>query len=390
MRLIIAAGGTGGHLFPGLAVAEELKSRDGKHEIIFLGAKGGIEERVVPRFGHHLELLPSLKGGLFTWNMPSKTLRLCKGYLQARRTILCFDAQVVIGLGGYASVLPILASWGVEVPCMILEQNAIPGRTTRKLAALANEVGLAYMEAAEKLPRSSKVKHVGNPLRRKVADASYASTKRNIAARGPLDDPTLLVIGGSQGARFLNEVIVKAWPKLKKMVPSMRVNLISGPDDADRTRGAFAAAGMRGKVVPYCEEMETLYGQADVVLARAGATTQAELAAFALPSILVPYPYAVDDHQAANARIMRLAGASWSLGQRNLEVDRLAQRIADIVLQPDRRRRMAEAASRLARTEAAATVVDHLECLAGLRPSVTPRVPPSAPFSPDPVRAGVA
>ncbi|HYF48450.1 MAG TPA: glycosyltransferase, partial [Planctomycetota bacterium] len=126
MRLVIAGGGTGGHLFPGLALAEELLARPGEHAVMFMGARGGIEERIVPLHGYRLELLPSLKGGFFNFSGPKKAWQGCRGYLQARRTILSFNADAVVGLGGYASALPLMAAWGVEVPCMLLEQNVIP------------------------------------------------------------------------------------------------------------------------------------------------------------------------------------------------------------------------------------------------------------------------
>jgi len=389
MRLVIAGGGTGGHLFPGLAIAEELLSRGDEHAVLFLGAHGGIEEQIVPRHGYRLEILPSLKGGLFGLDLPRKTMRLCRGYLQARKALLEFNAQAVVGLGGYASALPVLASWGVEVPCMVLEQNAIPGRTTRKLSKFANEVGVQFLEAAPRLSRPGKVKHVGNPLRRKVADAAYRAAARNTAARPVPDEPMLLVLGGSQGARFLNEIVVTAWPKLKKLLPGLRVTLLSGREDEARAAEAFAAAGVRGQVLPFTEAMEDLYAQADVVLARSGATTLAEVSAFALPSILIPYPHAADDHQTANARVFSSQGAAWTLFQKDLETDRLVQRIADTILQPERRRRMAAAAHALARTEAAAEVVDRLERLAGLRSFKTP---PGAlpPIGPEAVHAGVA
>lgn len=392
VRVIIAGGGTGGHLFPGLAIAEELLSRGGENSVLFLGAQGGMEETLLPKLGHRLELLPSLKGGLFGLDFPRKTLRLCKGYLQARKAILDFKAQAVVGLGGYASALPVLASWGVEVPCMVLEQNVIPGRTTRKLAGFAAEVGVQFKEAEVCLPNAKKVRALGNPLRRKLIDASYPAATRNCSPRSAPDEPVLLVLGGSQGARFLNQRVVEAWPKLKQALPKLRVILVAGKDDYDRAAAAFASAGLRGEVHPFHERMEELYAQADLVFARAGATSLAEISAFALPSILVPYPHAADDHQRANGRVYRLAGAAWCLEQERFETDRFAQRIADICLQPERRRRMAQNAAALARPEAAAEVVDRLERLAGLRDFKTP--PPAPPLlpphRPDAVHAGVA
>jgi UDP-N-acetylglucosamine--N-acetylmuramyl-(pentapeptide) pyrophosphoryl-undecaprenol N-acetylglucosamine transferase len=389
MRLVIAGGGTGGHLFPGLAIAEEFVSRDPQNQVLFMGAHGGLEERLVPLHGHRLELLPSLKGGLLGLQVARKTMHACQGYMQARKLILEFGAQAVVGLGGYASALPVLVAWGIEVPCLMLEQNVIPGKVTRQLSAFADEVGVQFLQSGRHLHCSRKIKHVGNPLRRNVVDASLKATRRNLETRAIPGEPVLLVLGGSQGARFLNELTVQLWPKVKKVVPNLRVLLVAGRDDGTRASEAFAAAGVRGKVVSFTEAMEDLYLQADVVLARAGATTMAELAAFALPSVLVPYPHAADDHQTANARVFQEAGAAWTFPQARLDQERLARRIADTVLQPERRRRMAAAAASLARPYAAAEVVDRLERLAGVRAAATP---PHAtpPATPDAVHASVA
>ncbi len=363
MRLVIAGGGTGGHLFPGLALAEELLSRGGDNAVLFMGARGGMEERVVPMHGYRLELLPSLKGGFLNLDGPRKALRGCQGYLQARRAILNFKADAVVGLGGYASALPVLASWGVEVPCMLLEQNVIPGYVTRRMAGFANEIGVQFEETAAHLPRSRNVKHIGNPLRKKVVDAAIPAAQRNTEAVVPAD-PTVLVVGGSQGAKALNDIAIRAWPKLKQIIPGVRMILLSGAEDEQRCVQAFAAVNGRGQVLGFTEAMEGLYAQASVVLARAGATTLAEVAAFALPSILVPYPFATDNHQTENAKIFATRGAGWMMPQQNIETDRLAQRVADAILQPERRRKMAMAASSLAAPLAAAVVIDRLKDLA--------------------------
>lgn len=364
MRLVITGGGTGGHLFPGIALAEELLARGNEHAVLFIGARGGLEEKIVPRHGYRLELLPSLKGGFFSLAGPRRVWQGCQGYLQARRAILSFGADAVVGLGGYASALPVLAGWGVETPCVILEQNAVPGRTSRALARFADEVGVEFPEAAKWFPNPRQVKHVGNPLRQKVLEAARTATERNTTATATSAEPTILVVGGSQGAKALNEIAVRAWPKLRQIIPGVRMIIVAGPDEEARTREAFAAAGGRGRVLGFTETMEELYAQADVVLARAGATTLAEIAAFALPSVLIPYPFAADNHQVENAKLFVARGAGWMMLQKNVELDRLAQRLADAVLQPERRRKMAMAASSLATPQAAADVVDRLLALA--------------------------
>jgi len=372
MRLVIAGGGTGGHLFPGLALAEELLARGPEHAVLFMGARGGIEERIVPLHNYRLELLPSLKGGFFTVNAPRKAWQGVHGYLQARRAILQFNADAVVGLGGYACALPVMASWGVEIPNMLLEQNVIPGRSNRWLAKFTNEIGVQFLEAARRFPNPRLVKHVGNPLRQKVLAKAAEATQRN-TAQELRAEPTVLFLGGSQGAKAINDVAVKVWPKLKQAIPGVRVILISGREDEQRCVQAFAASGVRGQVIPFTEAMEDIYAQADVVVSRAGATAMAEIAAFALPSILVPYPFAADNHQLENAKSFATRGAAVLMNQKGLEVERLGQRVADALLQPERRRKMAMAASAMAVPTAAKDVIDRLlELAAAGRRSATP------------------
>jgi UDP-N-acetylglucosamine--N-acetylmuramyl-(pentapeptide) pyrophosphoryl-undecaprenol N-acetylglucosamine transferase len=260
---------------------------------------------------------------------------------------------------------------------------------TRKLCGFADEVGVQFLQSGRYLGCPKKIKHVGNPLRMRLVEEALSATRRNLDARPVAEEPTLLVLGGSQGAQFLNQFVVQIWPKLKKAVPNLKVILVSGREDSARSAEAFAAAGVRGEVVPFTEAMEDLYTKADVVLGRAGASCLAEIAAFALPSLLIPYPFAADDHQALNARVFQEAGAAWTFYQKNLDTDRLVRRVADTLLQPERRRRMSAAAASLAKPYAAAEVVDRLERLAGVRVFKTPpRAMP--PCKPPAVHAGVA
>jgi len=372
MKLVIAGGGTGGHFFPGIALAEELLARGPDHSVLFMGARGGIEERMLPLHGYRYELLPSIKGGFFSLTGPKKLWLGCKGYLHARRALLNFNPDAVVGLGGYASALPVLAAWGVEIPRMILEQNVIPSRTNRSLTPFSDEIGAQFPEATKHFSRPLRVKHTGNPLRKKVLDAANVSAQRNTQIRETPAEPTLLVVGGSQGAKALNDIAIKAWPRLKQAVPGIRIILVSGREDEERCKEAFAVNNIRGSVVGFVEAMEDLYIQADAVLARAGATTLAEISAFALPSILIPYPYAADNHQVENAKIYSERGAGWMLLQKDVEIDRLAQRVADAVLQPERRKKMSIAAHALAVPTAARDIVDRLIELANGTATLAP------------------
>src|SRR5258706_11080401 len=214
---------------------------------------------------------------------------------------------------------------------MVLEQNVIPSKTNRYLAGFSDEIGAQFPESAKRFSKPLRVKHTGNPLRRKVREAAYLAAIKNTSLRETLAEPTLLVVGGSQGAKALNDIAIKVWPSLKQAVPGIRMILVSGREDEQRCIEAFAANGVRGSVVGFVEAMEDLYIQADAVLARAGATTLAEISAFALPSILVPHPHAADNHQAENASVYSGRGAGWMMAQKEVELERLAQRVADAV-----------------------------------------------------------
>jgi UDP-N-acetylglucosamine--N-acetylmuramyl-(pentapeptide) pyrophosphoryl-undecaprenol N-acetylglucosamine transferase len=350
-RVIVAGGGTGGHLYPGLALAETLEGRG--LGVVFIGTAGGIEARAVPAAGYRLRLITGrqLRGG-GVGRAAAGLAALGRGTAQAFGLLGELRPDLVVGVGGYASVAAVLAARLRRLPTVLLEQNVVPGAATRLLARFADRVCVGFAESLAALPRGRGV-HTGNPVRAAVLRA---------ADRPPHPRLGLLVFGGSAGARRVNEAILAALPHLGPLGRAIDVIHQTGAADLAAVRERYAGLGLGARVEPFLDDMGAAYAAADVVLARAGATSCAELTAVGLPSVLVPYPYAADDHQRRNAEVLAAAGAAEVIADRDLEGERLAAALRRLLEDGARRAAMAAAARALGRPDAAARVAD--ECLA--------------------------
>lgn len=363
-RLVIAGGKTGGHLYPGVAVAEEVHLRNAAAAVVFIGTRDGIEARVLPKLGLALELVrvSRLKGSGLLERLRS-LLRLPGALLQSMRVLRRHRPQVVLGVGGYASGPALLAAWLLRIPTAIQEQNAVPGLTNRLLARLARHVYLGFDAAGPRFGGRRTVP-TGNPIRRALVTALGSKTAREPAA-GRL---RVLVFGGSQGSRFLNERVPPALVRLATEHPDLDVSVThqTGLAEEGPTRARYAGTPLEPKasVLPYIDDMPRAYEGADVAVCRAGALTIAELTSVSLPSLLVPFPHAADDHQTANAAVLADAGASVLVRETEWDEARVASLLADLARDPDRLRSMGERARALARPEAARVLVDHLEQIA--------------------------
>jgi UDP-N-acetylglucosamine--N-acetylmuramyl-(pentapeptide) pyrophosphoryl-undecaprenol N-acetylglucosamine transferase len=354
LRVVIAGGGTGGHVFPALALADEVRRLPGS-EVLFVGSRGGLEERLVPARGYAIELLQvgKLRGaGIIARARTLAALPL--SVVAALRLLRRFAPNVVVGVGGYASGPVALAATALRLPIVLLEQNAIPGTTNRVLARLADAVVVAFRRAARDLPRDRTLL-LGNPIRAEVLAAVAARS-----ARGPRATPTLLVLGGSQGAHALNELACAAAPALMGRVPGLTLIHQTGAADAASIAQRYAEAQITAQVSAFIDEIGPLLAQADLVLSRAGATTLAELAVAGVPAVLVPYPFAADDHQAENAAELVDAGGAVMFRQEDLNPERLATLLGDLLADAPRRQQMAQAMSRAGYPAAAQSVVSLL------------------------------
>jgi UDP-N-acetylglucosamine--N-acetylmuramyl-(pentapeptide) pyrophosphoryl-undecaprenol N-acetylglucosamine transferase len=352
--IVFAGGGTGGHLFPALAVAGELRRRHPSAAIVFVGGTRGLETRLVPQAGFPLRTLPvsGLKGAS-QLGLLLASAAAALGVLRCLGWFLAHRPGLVVGVGGYASGPAVLAAWLLRVPTMLMEQNHFPGATNRWLAPRADAVCVPSNAAKARLKGIGLV--TGNPVR---PEFTSIGPPPNGARLG------LLVFGGSRGARSINRAMVTALPQLAAMSPPPRVVHQTGSEEHSSVARAYAEhPRLDADVRPFLDDMPARLADADLVVCRAGATTVAELAAAGRPAILVPFPFASDDHQRANAEAVRDAGAAIMIEDRDLDAARCAAEIAALAGDPTRRLRMAAAARTLARPAAAQRIADVADAL---------------------------
>ena len=356
MRLLIAGGGTGGHLFPGVAIAEELRAREPDAPVRFVGTERGIEARVLPDLGWELTFIRV--SGLKTVGVLGTLrglVRLPRALWQARRAVKDFKPDVVVGVGGYASGPVVLMARLGGVPTAICEQNSIPGFTNKLLGRVARAVFLSFDES-RRFFKPKKIVMSGNPVRRDLAARLLAAAAAPRPAGAPV---TVLVSGGSQGAKAVNELACAALIALaREHAGTLRIIHQTGTADLDATIARYREAGVDADCRAFIKDMAAAYQDADLIVGRAGATTVAELAIAGKPAVFIPYPHAADNHQELNAREMADAGAALMFRQSELTADKLAAALRPLLDDAAVRARMGEAMRALAKPGAAAAVVD--------------------------------
>jgi UDP-N-acetylglucosamine--N-acetylmuramyl-(pentapeptide) pyrophosphoryl-undecaprenol N-acetylglucosamine transferase len=363
VRILIAGGGTGGHLYPGIALARELQRRDPAHAVSFVGTAQGIEARVVPREQFPLDLIrvAGLKG--------KSGVDRVKGFLllpiaaaDAWRVLSRRQPDVVIGVGGFASGPVLLLAALRGYPTMLLEQNALPGITNRLLARVVKAAAVNFEAALSYFPGTGFV--AGNPVRPEFFPAHDEEANDST---GRSDSARILIFGGSQGAHAINVAMVEAAARLAASGIRLAITHQTGERDLDLVRAAYQRAGLAARVEAFIYEIDREMKAAEVVICRAGATTLAELAASGTPAILVPLPNSTDDHQRKNAEVVAKAGAALSIEERAMNGETLAAAITGLVANQPRRREMAAAAKQLARPDAAQRIADRVEELGRAR-----------------------
>jgi UDP-N-acetylglucosamine--N-acetylmuramyl-(pentapeptide) pyrophosphoryl-undecaprenol N-acetylglucosamine transferase len=363
LRVVIAGGGTGGHLYPGIAVARELLARHPGAQITFAGTAKGLERLVVPREGFPLDVLRS--GGL-KGKSPAERARgamlLPFSLFDAWRIVSMRRPHLVIGVGGYSSGPVVLIAALRRVPTLLLEQNAVPGLTNRLLARVVGAAAVTFESTSEFFGEKAFVS--GNPVR-----SEFFQPDAEPPTVGP-ERPTgvaVLVFGGSQGAHAINMAMVEAAPALAASGHALRLTHQTGERDAATVRAAYRTAGLQADVEPFLYDMGRRIGEADLIVCRAGATTLAEITAAGKPSILIPLPTATDDHQRKNAEVLAASGAAEMLLQRDATGATLASRILALAADRDLRARLAAAARRLAKPDAARIIVERALVLVNAR-----------------------
>ena len=356
MNTVIACGGTGGHLFPGIAVAEVLRHRG--HEVMLLISEKEIDTLALSRGARfRFEKLPTV-------GLPSPFSPAILGFIRrfGASLSLCrsiyrkFKPQVVLGMGGFTSTAPILAGRMRGVSTFIHESNAVPGKANRLTARMVRAVLLGFKECAPFFPKA-RTEVTGTPIRTELKRLDRHVARQRLGLREDLT--TLLVMGGSQGASGINQAMIKSLPSLHDI--PLQVIHLAGARDERLVADNYQRENIPAYVAPFYHRMEEVYSAADFTVARSGAASLAEFAFFSLPGILIPFPYAADDHQTRNAEIFGRGGAALILKESELSGDLLARRIRELLSHPQTLKRMSENSSHLARKNAASLVVATME-----------------------------
>ena len=368
LAVLVAGGGTGGHLYPGIAVARELLSRVPGVDVTFVGTSAGIEARVLPREGFALDVIRS--AGLKVRSVQSVmrgVALLPVSAVDAWQVLSRRRPSVVVGVGGYSSGPVVMLAALRGIPTLLMEQNAMPGVTNRLLAPIVDTAAVTYQESVRFFGRKAVLS--GNPVRPDFFTSAGTQPQDSVnTPQGSVDTAPsvvkVLVFGGSQGAHAINVAMVDAAPRLAIGTPRLVITHQTGEQDLDMVRSAYQRAGLDARVEPFLFAMDQEMKSADLVVSRAGSTTLAEIAATGRASILVPLPTATDDHQRKNALAVAAQGGARILEQRELSGDRVAAEVLALAGDPGLRRSMEHAAKELARPDAARVIVDEVLALA--------------------------
>ena len=356
-RILIAGGGTGGHLFPGVAVAKECRKRYPAAKILFVTGRKKIESDILTALGFDQVsiMIEGLKGR--GWLKALKVMVLLPISLWQSLAILKrFNPQVVLGVGGYSSGPVCLAARLVNVPAAIQEQNSYPGLTNRLLCRMVDKVFIAYRESSAYFAKGDLV-FSGNPLREEILQLPGTERKKEQAVF------TVLVLGGSQGAKAVNRAMLEALAVLRERGRQLRVIHQTGTDDYAAIKEAYEQKGLKAEVSAFIKDMAWAYQQADLAVSRAGASTLAELAALGMPSILIPFPLAANNHQETNATLLVRAGGAEMIPQKDLNGPVLADAIEKYLKDPQALKQMGVRAASIGKRDAVQIIMDQLEAM---------------------------
>jgi UDP-N-acetylglucosamine--N-acetylmuramyl-(pentapeptide) pyrophosphoryl-undecaprenol N-acetylglucosamine transferase len=358
MKLIIAGGGTGGHLFPGIAVADEFLAANPENQVLFVGTQRGIEARLLPKLGYPLSLISgSGMKGMGTLAKLKSGLRLLNGYAQSRKILRDFAPDLVLGVGGYASAPLLLAARGMGLPLFIHEQNAVPGLANKILSRFSERIFISMPESAELFPKGRTLL-TGNPIRKEIL-WRFQEKVRSIGG-----EFRILVFGGSAGAHRINMACLEALSHLAEAKESLFITHQTGKKDLEEVQKGYREQGFRAQVSPFIEDMAAAYGAADLVICRAGATTIAEITACGKACIFIPYPYAADDHQRKNAQSLVRNEAGFLIDEEDLNGELLAREILKLQKDPELLGTVERNARSLAHLDAAQAIVSEMVKLA--------------------------
>ena len=354
MKIIIAGGGTGGHVFPAVSIAEEIIKRCNKTEVLFVGTRKGIEKKIITELGYNITLISS--GGLIGKNFLQKIMGIIsalKGIIKSISIIREFKPDVILGVGGYASGPTVLSGLLNLIPTAICEQNSVPGFTNRVLSKFVKKIFITFEESNNYFPRKKTVL-TGNPIRNKLTQNDYQNKKINN------EKYNLLILGGSQGATKLNETI----PNSLKSINNKNLSIFhqTGEKDYESVVNSYKKLNIKAEVYKFIDDVSKIYSKTDLVICRAGAGTLSEITALGLPSILIPFPYATHNHQLFNAKILEKKNASIIIEEDELNESKLSD-ILNKILNEKTLKNLSINSRKLGRPKAAFDIVNHIETL---------------------------
>ena len=360
LKVIISGGGTGGHIYPGISLAYEIKDRDIKNDILFVGTERGLESKLIPREGFKIKKIKArgIQRKICFENLTAIVIFLISLF-QSYKIIKRYKPDIVIGTGGYVSGSVVLIAAILGIPTFVHEQNVIPGITNKFLSRITRATFLSFNQSKEYFSSKAKLIFTGNPLRfkniKRSTDREYKKFNLDSSKK------TILVLGGSKGAASINRAVLEGIDLIKEIIKNgWQILLISGQDDYDNIIGMLGEGHKIFSVEPYLHDIEKAYSLADLVICRAGATTLAEISAYGLPAILIPYPYATHDHQVINAKIFEREGAAILIFEKDLSDKELVRVLLDILKGKNRLEIMAKKSRELGNKNSAKKIVDYI------------------------------
>lgn len=350
MKVAIVSGGTGGHIYPGIAVAQEIKRRDPESSILFMGSEEGLEKELIPREDYEIKLIKAraLLRKL-SYKAVSAPFISFIGFFQALRILKTFSPDFLISTGGYASLASVLAAKALRIPVIIHEQNVLPGAVNRFCRKFARKVFLSFPQSVKYL----RGEVVGNPVRREIIEAKRDDARIKFKLRP--DDKVVLIMGGSQGSKKINETVISSLMRLPSQVKILHI--IGNRDYGWVSRYLEGKEINNYQALPYLHNMSDALAAADLAISRAGATAISEFLVRGIPMILVPFPYAADDHQRINARVIEESGGALVIEDHDFTSEKFVDQIADSALNYDK---MSNVCHKLAKPEAAQRIADYI------------------------------
>lgn len=365
-RILLSGGGTGGHIYPALAIANAVRRRHPDVKVAYIGTENGLEARIVPRSGDITFFTVEIQG--FKRSLSLDNLRTIGKFVRAvkrsKRFLKEFRPDVVVGTGGYVSGPAVFAAHRLNIPTLIHEQNVVPGLTTRFLARYADVTAVSFSSTVGYLDQAKRIVHTGNPRATEVIHGDAEKGRKSLGLDGS-DKPMVLFVGGSRGARPINEAVMQMIPRMNEM-PGIDFVYVTGEihfEEIKKQLDGRTPGNLR--VVPFIHNMPDVFAFTSLMVGRAGASTLAELTALGIPSILIPSPYVTNNHQEANARWLEKQGAARVILERECTAENLWREIAGIMRDPAKLRSMGETAKGLGRPKAAEVLVDELERICG-------------------------